>query len=120
MAIHLSGALGWLTLISVLVVPGLIVGYVFHSPIWIAIVPCGLILLMIVVAALPIRRKITPQQFADQLESHLLGTDGDWGWDDATSVRLADERLEQLRVRLAQFYRLTSEEHRQRSRQILR
>jgi hypothetical protein len=48
---------------------------------------------MLLVAALPIKRKITPQQWADDLEKYLLGSDGAWDWDDATSVRLADERL---------------------------
>jgi hypothetical protein len=52
------------------------------------------------VAALPIKRKVTPEQFADELEKHLLGTDGPWDWDDATSVMIADPRLEQVRLRL--------------------
>jgi hypothetical protein len=55
---------------------------------------------MLLVAALPIKRKITPQQWADELEEHLLGTEGSWGWDDATSISLADKRLENLRRRL--------------------
>ena len=68
---------------------------------------------------MPIKRKITPQQFADQLEPHLLGRDGAWGWDDATSVRLADERLEHLRVRLGKFDNLASEEQREELRQVI-
>src|SRR5438132_14304578 len=42
-------------------------------------------------------RKVTPEQFADELERHLLGTDGEWGWDDTTSIAIADERLDNLR-----------------------
>ncbi len=83
-------------------VPAVIAAYFLHSSIWIAVIPAALILLMILTAVLPIRRKITPQQFAEPLEPHLLGTDGPWGWDDATSVRLADESIEHIRVRWGQ------------------
>lgn len=74
---------------------------------------------MIAVAALPIKRKITPQRFADQLESHLLGRDGDWGWDDAISVTLADEGLERLRCNLSKFDMLDSNERQDVLRQII-
>jgi hypothetical protein len=74
---------------------------------------------MLVIAALPIKRNITPEQFADQLERHLLGTDGPWGWDDAISVTLADERLETLRGQLVKFDRLTSKEQKEELREIV-
>jgi len=48
-------------------------------------------------------RKVTPEQFADELERHLLGTDGEWGWDDTTSIAIADERLDNLRGKLTKF-----------------
>jgi hypothetical protein len=110
---------GCLILLVVLLVPGLLAGYLLKSPRWIAIIPGGFVLLMLVIAALPIKRKITPQQFADELEAHLLGTDGDWGWDDAISVSLADERLERLRHTLAKFDRLESEERKSELRLII-
>ena len=110
---------GCFVLLAALIVPGMIVGYVLRSPKWIAIVPCGLALLMLVIAALPIKRKTTPQEFADQLERHLLGTDGAWGWDDAISVSLADERLERLRCTLSKFDRLESEERKSELRLII-
>ncbi len=68
------------------------------------VIPVGFVALVLVVAALPIKRRITPQQWADQLEKHLLGTGGAWAWDDATSMRLADERLESLRRRLTPHF----------------
>ncbi len=46
------------------------------------------------------KRKVTPEQFADELERHLLGTGGPWDWDDTTSVAIADPRLEEVRSRL--------------------
>jgi hypothetical protein len=49
------------------------------------------------------RRKITPEQFASELEGHLLGTEGPWDWDDTTSIAVADERLERIRRVLPKF-----------------
>ena len=100
MARRLSDRLGCLALLALLSVPGFLAAYFLHSPVWLVVMPAILVILMLVVAALPIKRKITSQQWADELEKHLLGTDGAWGWDDATSVTLADERLESLRLRL--------------------
>jgi len=39
-------------------------------------VPLGIIALALFIAALPIKRKVTPEEFADELERHLLGTGG--------------------------------------------
>lgn len=41
--------------------------------------------------------KVTLEQFADELERHLLGTECEWDWDDVISVVIADERLERIR-----------------------
>ena len=119
MGVHLTGSSGLLTLIALLAAPGLVAAYFLHSLMWVAIVPGVLTLIMLLLAALPIKKKITPQQFAEELETHLLGTDGQWGWDDITSVRLADERLEEVRVRLAKFDILESEELREELRQVI-
>jgi hypothetical protein len=94
-------------------------GYALHSKVWILIIPLAVILLMLLIAALPIKKKITPQQFANLLEPHLLGTDGPWGWDDAISVALADERLELLRLSLPKFDRLHTDELREELREII-
>ena len=66
----------------------------FHSFSRVALaVTVGLAVFLCAVAALPTRRKVTPQQWARELERHLLGKEGEWEWDDATSISLADERL---------------------------
>jgi hypothetical protein len=74
-----------------------------------AVVPFGIIVLVFFIAALPIKRKVTPDQFADELERHLPGTGSPWDWDDTTSVAIADERLERIRCELSKFDSLTQE-----------
>ena len=120
MSLHFKGFRGCLIVLAVLIALGVLVGHVLHSMLWIAIVPVVLTLVMIVIAALPIKRRMTPQQFAELLEPHLLGTDDAWSWDRATSIRLADERLEQLRLQLPKFDSLMSEERREELRMIIR
>jgi len=53
------------------------------------------------------KRQLKPEQFADELERHLLGTQGKWEWDDTTSIAIADQRLERIRLGLAKFDRLS-------------
>jgi hypothetical protein len=79
---------------------------------WIIYIPAGIVVVMLIAAALPFSRKVTPEEFADELEQHLLGTEGKWGWDDATSIRISDKRLEQLRLSLTRFDNLSQQEDR--------
>jgi len=84
--------------------------YVLHNLAWLVVVPIGIIALALIVAALPLKgRRVTPAEFADELERHLLGTGGPWDWDDTTSIRIADERLERIRWELPKFDSLTQE-----------
>jgi hypothetical protein len=53
------------------------------------------------------KRKLSPQQYADELERHLLGNEDKWDWDDTTSIAIADERLERIRRGLSKFDLLT-------------
>jgi hypothetical protein len=53
------------------------------------------------------KREVSPEQFAEELEKHLLGKEGKWGWDDTTSIAFADERLERIRLGLPKFDVLT-------------
>jgi hypothetical protein len=53
------------------------------------------------------KRKVSPEEFAEELEKHLLGKEGKWGWDDTTSIALADERLERIRLGLSKFGQLS-------------
>lgn len=98
MSVHLHGGSGCAILLIALVTPGVVVAYLSHSAQWVVIVPVGLAVLMLVIAALPIGRKVSPEQFAHELQRHLLGLEGKWDWDDVISVRISDERLEQLRL----------------------
>ena len=100
---------GCVTLLVALLVPAASMAYVLHNPAWLVGVPIGVIVLILAVALVfgslerlfgIGRRKVTPEQFADELERHLLGTEAEWDWDDATSVVIADARLEQVRGRL--------------------
>jgi hypothetical protein len=90
---------GWVIVLLVLFLPAALTAYVLHNLAWLVVVPFGIIVLALFVAALPIKRKVTPEQFADELERHLLGTEGSWDWDDTTSVAIADPRLEEVRSR---------------------
>jgi hypothetical protein len=113
------GGWGYPILAAIVFGPGVIATYALKSAKWLFIGPVMVVVLMFVTAALPIRRKITPQKWADELEKHLLGTDGAFGWDDAISVRLADKRLEKLRLRLSEFDSLGTPEKREELRQIV-
>ena len=90
----------WVIVLLVLLLPAVLTAYVLHSLTWLVVVPFGIIVLALFIAALPAKRKVTPEQFADELESHLLGTEGPWDWDDTTSVVIADARLAEVRSRL--------------------
>jgi len=92
--------LDWMIVLLVLFVPTALMAYVLHSLVWFVVVPIGIIVLALSIAALPLKRKVTPEQFADELERHLLGTEGPWDWDDTTSVAIADQQLEEVRLRL--------------------
>jgi hypothetical protein len=109
---RLSNPVGCLLLLVFLLGPGLILDHLLHSVVWTFVTPLLLIILMVIVAALGPKRKITPQQFADRLEKHLLGTEGPYDWDDTVSVTPADERLEILRQGLSDFDQLDTAEKR--------
>ena len=109
MAIHLARGSGCVVVLLVLFVPAILVFYLSHSLIWLILIPVGIIILALLVAAVPRKRKVSPEQFADELERHLLGTEGEWDWDDVTSVAIADERLERIRWELPRFDILSQE-----------
>jgi hypothetical protein len=114
-----SRASSWLVSLAILFVPAGLVAYFTHNPKWLTIVPFGIITAALLIAALPITRKVTPELWASELEPHLLGTDGPWDWDDATSVALADPRLEAIRGTLVKFDALTTEEKRKEFEAII-
>src|SRR5258707_7970438 len=69
----------WVIVLLVLFLPATLTAYFLHNLAWLVDVPFGIIVLALFIAALPIKRKVTPEQFADELESHLLGTGGPSG-----------------------------------------
>jgi hypothetical protein len=119
MRIHLSGASGCGVLLLVLFVPAILTSYFLHSVVWLIVIPPGIVVLGLLVAALPLKRKVTAEQFASELEEHLLGTEGAWDWDDTTSVRIADERLERLRWYLPKFNSLSLEKDKEELKAII-
>lgn len=90
----------WVIVLLVLFLPAALTAYGLHNLAWLFVVPFGIIVLALFIAALLFKRKVAPEQFADELERHLLGTEGPWDWDDTTSVAIADPRLEAVRSRL--------------------
>ncbi len=106
MKIHFSGGSGLAVVLLVLFVPAIVMAYLLHSAVWLVVIPFGVIVLALVVAVLPLerfRRKVTPEQFADELERHLLGTAGPWDWDDIMSIAIANERLRRLQSVLSKY-----------------
>jgi hypothetical protein len=86
---------------------------------WLVVVPFGIIVLALFIAALPIKRKVTPEQFADELERHLLGTEGKWDWDDLRPLQLLIDRLELIRWALPEFDCLSDERDREELRGLM-
>jgi hypothetical protein len=109
----------WVIVLLVLFLPAAATAFVLHNFIWFVVVPLGIIVLAFLIAARPSKRRVTPQQFADELEKHLLGTEGEWDWDDVTSVAIADDRLERIRWGLPKFDRLSNERDRDELRSLI-
>jgi hypothetical protein len=110
---------GWMIVLLVLFLPAALTAYLLHNLAWLVVVPFGIIILAFFIAALPTKRKVTPEQFAEELERHLLGTGGPWDWDDTTSVAIADERLERIRWELTKFDSLAQEEDKDELKAII-
>jgi hypothetical protein len=113
-------ASGFLCVLLVLLVPAALTAYFLHSATWLVIIPLGIVTLALLVAAIPARkREVSPEQFADELEKHLLGTEGEWDWDDLTSIPFTDERLERIRFALPKFDSLAEEKDKDELRAII-
>lgn len=118
MAIHISSA-GSIVVIVSLVLPAILAAIVLHSGWLFVAVPFALVLFWTVVGKWAPKKNVTPLQFANQLERHLLGTDGHRGWDDTTSIALADPRLDMLRCKLSKSDLLVLPERRKELAEIL-
>ena len=98
-----------------------VVAFISGSLRWLILIPLVLLLLMLVSPLFPFsKRNITPQQFADELERHLLGTEGGWDWGDhVTSSAIRDPQLDNLRGKLTKFDSLNLEERRKEFEEII-
>jgi hypothetical protein len=115
-----TSGLGCAAFLLCLFAPGLTAVYFGHSRWWLLASPVVMVAILFAVAAFGGKRKITPQEWANDLEKHLLGTERAFDWDDATSVTFADERLERLRNRLVpEFDTLSTPERREEFRHII-
>lgn len=86
---------------------------------WLGIgVACAAVLLVALRMVLG-KRQVTPQQFADELEKHFLGTDGAWGWDNTTSISIADARLDRLRKKLYKFDSLARKSRKEEFKEVI-
>ena len=65
----------------------------------IASVVCVLVLFRFLTFLSKRRNRLTPGQVADAIEKHLEGIDGPYDWDDFTSIPIADDHLDAIRLR---------------------
>ena len=56
-----------MVLLGVLIGPGLVAAHVLHSLAWAIMGPVVVVGVMLGIAALPLKRKVTPKEFADEL-----------------------------------------------------
>src|SRR5215469_6676061 len=121
MVVHSPRGSGCAIALLVLVVPAILVSYLSHSLIWLIVMPFGTVLLFLILAAATSssKRRVTPEQFADELERHLLGTEGPMDWDDVTSVAIADEGLERIRWELPRYDSLSQEKDKEELRALI-
>ena len=120
MSFRLNNGIGCVLLLSIVVGPGLLAAYLLHSAVWAFIVPIAMVGVLLCVAAIPSRRKISPQEFANELERHLDGTDNEDDWDRTSSVRISNRLLEQVRLSLSdRFDSLSTPQDREELRQII-
>jgi len=120
MSLRLNNGVGFVVFLGVLVGPGLFAARVIHSPIWAFFGPVVVVAVMLGIAGLPVRRKVTPQEFADELERHLNAAGNDDDWDRTSSVRISNPLLENVRQRLSdRFDSLSNPEDREELRHII-
>src|SRR6266404_4436130 len=115
MANHVKGGGGcFLALTVIFLGPGLIAAAVLHSAVWLLLMPVLSVISWVALAKWGPKRQLTPEQLADELESHLLSSGGPWDWDDTTSLTIANERSEVFRGKLSKFDSLALDEKRNR------
>src|ERR1700741_351216 len=54
--------------------------------------------------------RLSSLDVADKIERHIQGTEGPWDWDDFTSLPIADDRLDAIRLRCLELEHALPEE----------
>jgi hypothetical protein len=120
MGIRVRNGVGLLLLIAIVFGPGAVTAIILHEASWAILIPLATIGILLGIASLPIRRNVSPAEYADELERHLRGPDDDDEWDRTASVRMKNPRLEQLRRTLPDsFDDLPTEEDRMSLQRII-
>jgi hypothetical protein len=70
---------------------------------WVAFGVLGVAVVLVVVAALPIRSKETPSEAADTIERFLAGQVSDREWDDFTCIRPKDPVVQSAKQRVREI-----------------
>jgi prepilin signal peptidase PulO-like enzyme (type II secretory pathway) len=99
MAVHLTGGSAVAFLLGVPLTIGVAFALLLRSAVSGAVVAVGVFALFFVAAALPTKRKATKEEVARSIEDFVNGTGGPWDWDDFISCRIADEELEEIRIK---------------------
>jgi hypothetical protein len=99
MAVHLTGASAVAFLLGVPLTIGIAFAVLLRSAVWGVVAAIGVLVMMFVVAALPVKRKATKEEVAKSIEYFVNGAGGPWDWDDFISCRIADEELEAIRIK---------------------
>jgi hypothetical protein len=107
--------------VTAAVVPAVWLASALHSWMWFfgALIAEAILVCLFVAFGRSDKRDVTPQELAEELESHLVGNEGPHDWDATTSVELTDERLNRLIPRLIEYDRLDTAEKREQFREII-
>jgi hypothetical protein len=111
MQLRLGNKIGCAVFLILIFGPGLVVARLRHSMVWAFIGPFALCTLGVLIAALPFKRRVTPHEFANELERHLMGEDDDDEWDRTSAVSISDLRLDQVRRSLSDRFDSLSTTH---------
>ena len=99
MAIHSKRRWAIAFLFGVPLVFGIIVAILLHSAMWGVVASISTVVLMLAVAALPIKCETNREDVAKSIQDFVDGTGGQWDWDDFISSRIVDEELETIRTK---------------------
>ncbi|MCZ7650543.1 MAG: hypothetical protein M5U13_04995 [Thermoanaerobaculia bacterium] len=70
---------------------------------WITLVVLGIAVLVVLIAALPLRSRETPSEAADTIDRFLAGQVSDWEWDDFTCIRARDPVVQSAKQRVREI-----------------